>query len=147
MDHVVPLAEAWDSGAKAWTKAKRVTYANYLDGERHLEAVSQRSNRQKSDQDVTDWLPVDSAVCKYLTSWVPIKLSWNLTVDQAEHAAARLAPVPSALPAVRVHPRRFPFRLSQNLVPHPYERVLQPPHPTADAAVRRGRPDRECADR
>jgi hypothetical protein len=26
----VPLAEAWDSGASKWAKARRVDYANYL---------------------------------------------------------------------------------------------------------------------
>ncbi|WP_437105263.1 hypothetical protein [Streptomyces sp. enrichment culture] len=80
----VPLAEAWDSGASAWTYDKRVAYANYLDDPRHLEAVSQRSNRQKADQDVTEWLPVASEHCKYISYWVPIKLTWNLSVDQAE---------------------------------------------------------------
>lgn len=84
IDHVVPLAEAWDSGARLWSRQKRITYANYLDDPRHLEAVSQRSNRQKADQDVAEWLPVPSARCRYLTYWVPIKLTWNLSVDQAE---------------------------------------------------------------
>ncbi|MGR4854873.1 GmrSD restriction endonuclease domain-containing protein [Streptomyces sp. LARHCF252] len=60
IDHMVPLAEAWDSGAKQWTKQRRVEYANYLDDDRHLVAVSQRSNRQKSDQDVTTWIVPDN---------------------------------------------------------------------------------------
>jgi hypothetical protein len=30
IDHLVPLAEAWDSGASKWAKARRVDYANYL---------------------------------------------------------------------------------------------------------------------
>lgn len=67
IDHVVPLAEAWDSGAKAWTRDRRVAYANYLGDDRHLEAVSLRSNRQKADQDVAEWLPEESVHCKYLT--------------------------------------------------------------------------------
>ncbi|MEU5647196.1 GmrSD restriction endonuclease domain-containing protein [Streptomyces milbemycinicus] len=92
IDHVVPLAEAWDSGAKAWTHDKRVAYANYLDDPRHLEAVSQRSNRQKSDQDVAEWLPVASEQCKYISYWVPIKLTWDLSVDPTElQALNRLA--------------------------------------------------------
>ncbi|MGW4027571.1 hypothetical protein ACWEEL_40575, partial [Streptomyces sp. NPDC005009] len=75
------LAEAWDSGAKQWTRDRRVAYANYLDDSRHLEAVSQRSNRQKADQDVAEWLPDESVHCRYVTYWVPIKLSWDLAVD------------------------------------------------------------------
>ncbi|MFE0801316.1 hypothetical protein [Streptomyces sp. NPDC058812] len=77
----MPLAEAWDSGAKAWTRERRVAYANYIGDPRHLQAVSQRSNRQKADQDVAAWLPEASVRCKYLAYWVPVKLSWNLSVD------------------------------------------------------------------
>lgn len=84
IDHVVPLAESWDSGAKQWTRERRVAYANYLDDPRHLEAVSQRSNRQKADQDVAEWLPAESVRCRYLTYWVPIKLAWDLAVDPTE---------------------------------------------------------------
>jgi hypothetical protein len=85
-DHMVPLAEAWDSGASAWTQERRVTYANYLDDERHLEAVSQRSNRQKADKDPTNWLVPDnpSQTCRYVASWTAIKLQWGLSVDPAE---------------------------------------------------------------
>ncbi|MGI5397236.1 hypothetical protein [Streptomyces sp. CA-251251] len=75
IDHLVPLAEAWDSGAKAWTRERRVAYANYLDDPRHLEAVSQRPNRQKADQDIAEWLPEPSVHCRYLAYWVPVKRS------------------------------------------------------------------------
>ncbi|MFG2825055.1 HNH endonuclease [Kitasatospora sp. NPDC048365] len=40
VDHVVPLAEAWDSGAFAWSAAERQAYANDLDEPRALVAVS-----------------------------------------------------------------------------------------------------------
>ncbi|MEW2400260.1 DUF1524 domain-containing protein [Streptomyces sp. NPDC046862] len=91
MDHAVPLAEAWDSGGSQWTRQRRVEYANYLHDDRHLVAVSQRSNRQKSDQDVTTWIVPDnpSQRCRYLSDQVAIKLAWELTVDPAEQAAMR----------------------------------------------------------
>ncbi|MFJ9591049.1 HNH endonuclease family protein [Streptomyces acidicola] len=89
IDHAVPLAEAWDSGASKWSRQRRVEYANYLGDDRHLVAVSQRSNRQKSDQDVTTWIVPDnpSQKCRYLSDQVAIKLAWSLTVDPAEQAA------------------------------------------------------------
>ncbi|GAA4340920.1 HNH endonuclease family protein [Streptomyces venetus] len=91
IDHMVPLAEAWDSGASQWTRQRRVEYANYLGDDRHLVAVSQRSNRQKSDQDVTTWIVPHnpSQRCHYLSDQVAIKLAWELTVDPAEQAAMR----------------------------------------------------------
>ncbi|MEY4331432.1 MAG: hypothetical protein RLZZ196_170 [Bacteroidota bacterium] len=85
VDHMVPLAEAWDSGASAWTDAKREFYANDQTDPRHLIAVTGSSNRSKSDQDPADWLPTNKAyVCEYLTNWVSIKVRWNLSVDAKE---------------------------------------------------------------
>lgn len=40
--HLVPLAEAWDSGAHAWTAKEREDYANDLGDDRALIAVSAR---------------------------------------------------------------------------------------------------------
>jgi len=84
IDHLIPLAEAWDSGASAWTSKRRERYANDLADSRALVAVTARSNRQKSDQDVSEWLPDDAVVCRYVADWTAVKLRWNLTIDPAE---------------------------------------------------------------
>ncbi|MFG2434611.1 HNH endonuclease family protein [Streptomyces sp. NPDC048508] len=88
IDHMVPLAEAWDSGASAWTPERRETYANDLDAESSLVAVTARTNRSKADQDPADWLPpLLDARCTYAADWVATKLRWKLTVDVRERAA------------------------------------------------------------
>ncbi|WP_435792378.1 HNH endonuclease family protein [Actinacidiphila glaucinigra] len=102
IDHVVPLAEAWDSGASQWTPAQRQAYANDLDEPRALVAVTARSNRSKSDKDVAEWLPPHAAArCGYLVDWVTVKTRWHLAVDDIERdALVREAAVCPDLPIV-----------------------------------------------
>jgi hypothetical protein len=86
VDHMVPLKEAWDSGAAAWSADARTAYANDLGDPRSLVAVSSSSNRSKSDRDPAEWLPALEH-CGYAQAWVAVKWRWSLTVDDAEHAA------------------------------------------------------------
>lgn len=90
IDHMVPLAETWDSGAYDWTPARRQAYANDLDWSRSLVAVTGRTNRSKADQDPSTWLPpAADAQCHYLADWVSVKTRWQLSVDEAEQQALR----------------------------------------------------------
>ncbi|MFD5384226.1 HNH endonuclease family protein [Streptomyces sp. NPDC127074] len=85
IDHMVPLAEAWDSGASTWTPTERQDYANDLGDERSLVAVTARENRQKADQDPAEWLPSSlGARCRYVGEWVAVKTRWGLSVDPVE---------------------------------------------------------------
>lgn len=84
IDHVVPLKEAWDSGAWAWTPERRVAFANDLTDPRTLIAVSASSNRSKGDADPSNWLPTDSDVCRYVGDWLAIKARWGLSMDESE---------------------------------------------------------------
>ena len=87
VDHLVPLAEAWGSGANAWSSDQRERYANDLGYEDALIAVSARSNRSKGAQDPATWLPPeDDQYCWYVAAWVHVKTRWSLTVDTAEVA-------------------------------------------------------------
>ncbi len=88
VDHLVPLAEAWDSGASGWSAKGREAYANDLDDARALIAVSASSNRSKSDQDPSTWLPpFEGYRCQYVTDWVADKTRYQLAIDPAEEAA------------------------------------------------------------
>lgn len=101
IDHVVPLKEAWDSGAWAWTSARRQDYANDLGDSRSLRAVSAASNRSKGDKDPAQWLPpLSSFRCTYATEWVVVKVRWRLSVDALERAA--LQTILTACPAKAV---------------------------------------------
>jgi len=86
IDHMVPLSEAWDSGAWNWNADQRKHYSNDLDQPFFLIAVTASSNRSKSDRDPAEWMPPNSAYhCEYVRIWIEIKRAWDLSVDQAEH--------------------------------------------------------------
>ncbi|WP_439663911.1 HNH endonuclease family protein [Lentzea sp. HUAS TT2] len=87
IDHTVPLAEAWRSGADKWTDDERKAFANDLGGIQLL-AVTAKSNRSKGDQDPAKWKPPIAAYgCTYAQHWISVKIAYKLTVDQAEHDA------------------------------------------------------------
>ena len=86
IDHMVPLAEAWDSGARTWTSTVRRDFANDLGDYRSLVAVTDNVNQAKGDQDPGTWLPQYDQ-CRYLREFVAVKHRWRLTVDSSEKAA------------------------------------------------------------
>jgi len=85
IDHMIPLKEAWDSGAWNWTAAQRQSFANDLSDPRPLIAVTAGQNRSKSDKDPSNWIPPRASyTCAYLAEWVAIKSHWKLSMDQSE---------------------------------------------------------------
>ncbi|GGS20482.1 HNH endonuclease family protein [Streptomyces griseoviridis] len=87
IDHLVPLAEAWDSGASGWTTARRQSFANDLTRPQ-LIAVTDNVNQAKGDQDPATWMPSRTAYhCTYLRAWVQVKYYYGLSVDSAEKSA------------------------------------------------------------
>ncbi|WP_228923314.1 HNH endonuclease family protein [Streptomyces sp. DH7] len=91
IDHMVPLAEAWRSGASSWTTAQRQSFANDLTRPQ-LIAVTDNVNQSKGDQDPAEWMPpTTSYKCTYVRAWVHVKKHYNLTVDSAEKSALQSA--------------------------------------------------------
>lgn len=102
IDHIVPLSEAWNSGADKWDDNKRKNFAN--DSE-NLLATGPRSNRTKSDSDPAKWgaekcedngtLPgksntsciITSLKCDYAKNWIKVKSKYKLSIDQKEKQA------------------------------------------------------------
>ncbi|GLW10900.1 hypothetical protein Misp01_60280 [Microtetraspora sp. NBRC 13810] len=87
IDHMVPLAEAWRSGAADWSTQRRRTFANDLDTSQ-LWAVTDNVNQAKSDKDPGVWKPPQRSFhCTYARSWIEVKNEYGLSVDSAEKAA------------------------------------------------------------
>lgn len=84
IDHVVPLAEAWVSGASQWPQERRQEYANDLDG---LLAVDGPTNASKGASDPAAWRPRKGYQCQYAQRWILMKHRWDLAVDQSEKNA------------------------------------------------------------
>jgi hypothetical protein len=88
VDHFVPLAEAWRSGADSWTPAQRQAFANDLEYDLSLVAATDSVNSSKSDNDPSTWLPpITETQCDYASDWVLVKYKWGLGVDSAERSA------------------------------------------------------------
>ncbi|MDX3537829.1 HNH endonuclease family protein [Streptomyces sp. MB09-01] len=84
IDHMVPLAEGWRSGAAGWDAAKRKAFANDLTHPQ-LVAVTAASNRSKGDQSPDLWQPPDkSSWCRYGRAWTTVKSTYGLTVTEPE---------------------------------------------------------------
>lgn len=89
IDHVVPLADAWRSGARNWTDDKRKQFANDLTDPQLL-AVSASVNRAKGDQDPSQWKPTNRGYwCTYAENWIIVKRQWQLTVTETEKTALK----------------------------------------------------------
>ncbi|MEV5317373.1 HNH endonuclease family protein [Streptomyces sp. NPDC052687] len=87
IDHLVPLAEAWDSGADSWTTSRRQAFANDLTRPQLL-AVTDDVNQAKGDKDPAEWMPARTAYhCTYVRAWVQVKYYYGLSVDSAEKSA------------------------------------------------------------
>lgn len=88
IDHVVPLKNAYLSGAYKWQPARRCHYANYLENDFHLLAVSGHENMSKGDRGPEDYMPPDPRFqCRYVGLWLRVKAIWELDLSQREAQA------------------------------------------------------------
>ncbi|MDQ1552010.1 MAG: hypothetical protein QOD50_1432 [Actinomycetota bacterium] len=85
IDHLVALADAWETGAQSLTQQQRLRLAN---DPLELMAVDGRSNDQKSDKDASEWLPSNASFdCVYVARQISVKVTYSLWVTRAEHDA------------------------------------------------------------
>ncbi|MBO0656708.1 HNH endonuclease [Streptomyces triculaminicus] len=84
IDHIVPLANAWRSGADKWDNTRRKALANDLTHPQLL-TVSAATNRSKGDQSPDQWQPPDRASwCVYGRAWVSVKSTYALSITADE---------------------------------------------------------------
>jgi len=116
IDHMVPLAEAWRSGAWQWTSSQRQAFANDLENSEALIAVTLSTNRSKSDRDPSSWMPSKDK-CTYTANWISIKIKYSLSVDTKESAklsalvsecGLQIAQIPSPIPVPSESPTQSP---------------------------------------
>ncbi len=88
IDHLVPLKEAHDSGAKFWQQESKRAFANDVVIADALIAVDAGANRSKGADDPARWLPPNSEYhCEYVRDWVAVKNAYGLDFDAEEVAA------------------------------------------------------------
>jgi Protein of unknown function (DUF1524) len=87
IDHIVPLANAWRSGASSWDAAKRESFANVP---RDLLSVDDGLNQSKGDKGPEAWKPPRKTYwCVYSKGWIGIKHYWKLSITSAEKSALK----------------------------------------------------------
>lgn len=88
IDHVYPLARAWDMGAARWTRQRRVDFAN--DQTANLLAVDGPANASKNDDGPGEWMPLNRSYrCTYVLRYLRVAHKYALPITAADRDAAQ----------------------------------------------------------
>lgn len=86
IDHVIPKALAWRSGAWSWSDEQREAFAN---DPANLLAVDGPANGSKSDRGIGEWLPADATFhCEYTALYVSLIEKYELAMPDADKVKA-----------------------------------------------------------
>lgn len=89
IDHIVPLAFAWDMGARDWPDPLRKRFAN---DPANLLAVAGQANQDKGDLPPGEWMPGNAAFrCQYALQFTEVLRGYRLPVDAASARELRNA--------------------------------------------------------
>ncbi len=89
IDHIVPLAYAWDMGAFGWPDAERKRFAN---DPANLLAVEGQANQDKGDSPPAGWMPPNGAfACQYAMQFIAVLRGYALPVEQSSADVLRRA--------------------------------------------------------
>lgn len=85
IDHMVPLKNAYLSGAWEWDYKTRCLYANYMNFKPHLVSSGAHENMSKSDSGPEKYLPPNEDFrCEYVRNWIAVKAIWHLKMNPLE---------------------------------------------------------------
>ncbi|TDW91092.1 HNH endonuclease family protein [Kribbella sp. VKM Ac-2566] len=88
IDHLYPLARAWDMGAANWPRQRRVDFAN--DETANLLAVDGPANASKSDDGPGEWMPINRSYrCTYVLRYLEVARKYALPINAADRDAAQ----------------------------------------------------------
>ncbi|WP_040833793.1 HNH endonuclease family protein [Nocardia brevicatena] len=88
VDHVYPLAAAWDLGASSWPLSQRIRFANDIDY--NLQVTTRAANTDKGDGTPAEWLPPSRpGHCFYAGKYLTVAIRYDLPVTAADHEALR----------------------------------------------------------
>ncbi len=88
IDHIYPLAAAWDMGAWSWEAEQRRRFANDVDI--NLVATAGAINQDKSDSTPGQWLPPPAGGhCHYVSQFLTVALHYHLAISSADAQVAR----------------------------------------------------------
>jgi hypothetical protein len=86
IDHIVPLALAWDLGADTWPRPEREAFAN--DEQLVLLAVSGTANDAKGDSGPGEWMPPDGTYrATYADRFIAVLAHYRLPVTAPDKTA------------------------------------------------------------
>ena len=87
LDHLYPLAAAWDMGAHAWSQEKRLAFAN---DPLNLVVTSSRANQAKSDSLPSEWMPpARRNRCAYSQRLAQVAAKYELALPRADRKVMR----------------------------------------------------------
>jgi hypothetical protein len=135
LDYVVPLQNAWQTGAAGWGATIRNAFANDA---LELHAAAAATIAAKADHDASGWLPPDAAFrCAYVIDQIEVKVKYSMSVLPAEKAAmtAALETCQSApgtpSPTTSPPPAPTPTKVSHS---HPKPSTSASPKPSVSAS-------------
>lgn len=92
IDHIVPLKEAYRSGASKWSRSKFIEFTN---DPLNLIAVNASQNRSKGDKEPINWPDLktqessDYWCTEYIESYLKVKKKYKLLIDQNDRCVIK----------------------------------------------------------